>query len=327
LRICRDRNVDAVIPGYGFLSEDAPFAKAIGDAGMVFAGPSPESMTEMGQKHRARDLAVSARVPIVPGSELLNSEEEALAESQRLGFPIMIKATGGGGGMGLQVCNDENEVKAAFAKVKSRGEALFKNAGVFLEKYYPSSRHVEVQVFGNGEEVVSFGERECSIQRRHQKVIEECPSPFVNARPGMREKLTRCAEAYAAQLRYKSAGTVEFLVDDITGDFFFLEMNTRLQVEHGITELCYGVDLVELMIKQADAERGGHTGMDIDELRSLRKSEPKGVAIEVRAYAEVPYRNFAPSPGLLQNVQWPEGEGIRIDTWVKTGQRISPNYG
>ncbi|RFU25545.1 hypothetical protein B7463_g10792, partial [Scytalidium lignicola] len=326
LSICKRLNVDAIIPGYGFLSEDSAFAQKILAAGMIFIGPSPECMTEMGQKHRARDLAIAADVPVVPGTDLLSSEEDAVAAAKKLGFPIMLKATGGGGGMGLQVCNTETEIATAFKKVKSRGETLFKNAGIFLEKYYPKSRHVEVQVFGNGVDVVHFGERECSIQRRHQKVIEECPSPFVHKRPGMREKITKCAVAYALKLKYKSAGTVEFLVDDITGDFFFLEMNTRLQVEHGITELCYNVDLVNLMLQQADYEKGGEIGLPSSQLKHMQKEAPMGAAIEVRVYAEVPFRNYAPSPGLLQAVEWPQGKGVRIDTWVKTGQRIAPHY-
>lgn len=158
-------------------------------------------------------------------------------------------------------------------------------------------------------------------------MIEECPSPFVEKNVGLREKLTKCAVAYALQLKYKSAGTIEFLVDDLTGDFFFLEMNTRLQVEHGITELCYGVDLVALMLQQADCEKGGETGLSSEFLHSLQKAGPSGAAIEARVYAEVPFRNYAPSPGLLQAVQWPEEEGVRVDTWAKTGQRIASFYG
>ncbi|TAQ89761.1 hypothetical protein B7494_g1936 [Chlorociboria aeruginascens] len=321
LRICKKLHVDAVIPGYGFLSEDATFAQKVIDAGMIFVGPNPVSISEMGQKHRARDLAVQAKVPVVPGSDLLESESEALDLANKLGFP-----TGGGGGMGLQVCQNDEEISAAFKKVKSRGETLFNNAGVFLEKYYLQSRHIEVQIFGNGTDVVHFGERECSIQRRHQKVIEECPSPFVQKRPNMREKLTKCATAYAMQLHYKSVGTIEFLVDDVTEDFFFLEMNTRLQVEHGITELCYEIDLVSLMLQQADCEKGGKIGLSSKYLHSLQKHGPSGASMEVRVYAEVPFRNYAPSAGLLQAVQWPEGEGVRVDTWVKTGQRISSFY-
>lgn len=280
----------------------------------------------MGLKHEARAIAVAANVPVIPGTSLLESSAKACEAARALGFPVMLKATGGGGGMGLQVCHTEQEVSDAFAVVQSRGSTLFQNSGVFLEKYFPNSRHVEVQVAGNGDIVVAFGERECSLQRRHQKVIEECPSPFVERRPGMREKMLQAATNYASQLKYKSVGTVEFLVDDETADFFFLEMNTRLQVEHGITELCYGVDLVHLMLRQADNERGGRQGLPSGDLKSLGNSAPQGWAIESRVYAEVPLRNFAPAPGVLQYVRWAEGDGVRVDSWVSSGQNITPYY-
>ncbi|KAM0810637.1 putative Urea amidolyase [Seiridium cardinale] len=326
LEICKDNAVDAIIPGYGFLSENAEFAQATLAAGIVFVGPSADAIKAMGLKHEARDIARTANVPIVPGTGLLSSAKEAVDSAKELGFPIMLKATGGGGGMGLQICNSEQEVEEAFALVESRAGALFKNSGVFLEKYYPRSRHIEVQVAGNGDVVVAFGERECSLQRRHQKVIEECPSPFVERNPGLREKLIGSAISYASQLKYKSVGTVEFLVDDETADYFFLEMNTRLQVEHGITEMRYNVDLVHLMLQQADYEKVGQTGIPSNELERLGRSPPSGAAIEARIYAEVPLRDFAPSPGLLQNVRWPQGEGVRVDTWVKSGQNITPYY-
>lgn len=174
---------------------------------------------------------------------------------------------------------------------------------------------------------VDFGERECSIQRRHQKIIEECPSPFVCEHPELRERLTTCAKSLASSIRYKSAGTIEFLVDDTTGEFFFLEMNTRLQVEHGVTELCYGVDLVELMLLQAEHEKRGDTGIPLEYLQSLQKEEPSGVSIEVRLYAENPAKQYSPCPGILQNVQWAADSSVRVDTWVKTGQKITPYYG
>lgn len=264
----------------------------------------------------------------MPGSgALVDSEDGAVAAATRLGLPVMLKATGGGGGMGLVECRSVGEVREGWGVVRSRGEALFANGGVFVERFYGAARHVEVQVFGNGMgEAVHFGERECSIQRRHQKVVEECPSPFVEAREGLRGELGRAAVMLAESVRYGSAGTVEYLVDDETGEFFFLEMNTRLQVEHGITELCYGVDLVEMMLRQADAERTGG-GLDGAYLKSLQPEGPKGAAIEVRVYAENPIRDFAPSPGLLQQVEWEESLGTRIDTWVFTGSRITPNYG
>jgi urea carboxylase len=326
LDICKRTGADAIIPGYGFLSENVEFADMVAAAGITFAGPSSASIKAMGLKHEARAIAEAANVPVIPGTALLASSGEATEAAIRLGFPVMLKATGGGGGMGLQICHTEQEVEKAFSMVESRASTLFKNSGVFLEKYYPRSRHVEVQVAGNGEVVVAFGERECSLQRRHQKVIEECPSPFVERHPGLREKMLQAAIDYASQLNYKSVGTVEFLVDDETAKFFFLEMNTRLQVEHGITELCYGVDLVHLMLQQADYEHGGKLGIPSDVLKGLGRPQPLGSAIEARVYAEVPLHDFAPSPGVLQHVEWPQGEGVRVDTWVRSGQRITPLY-
>ncbi|KAK5625944.1 hypothetical protein RRF57_001660 [Xylaria bambusicola] len=326
LRICAECSADAVIPGYGFLSENATFAQRVCDAGLMFVGPAPQSITEMGLKHRAREIAQAAKVPIIPGTGLLSSENEALDAADRLSYPVMLKATGGGGGMGLHTCRSPEEIRRIFQMVQNSGKKLFNNAGVLLEKYYPRSHHIEVQIFGNGSEIIHFGERECSIQRRYQKVIEECPSPFVEAHPCLRQKLTTSAINYASALKYKSAGTVEFLVDDDTADFFFLEMNTRLQVEHGITELCYGVDIVALMLRQADLEKGGLNGLPSDELRALQKSEPSGSAIEARIYAEDPYRNFGPSPGFFQEVRWPSTGDARVDTWIQSGQNVSSHY-
>lgn len=333
LDICKQTDADAIFPGYGFLSENTEFADAAAAAGITFVGPSAASILAMGLKHEARALAQNAGVPVIPGTSLLQSQEDAVSKATQLGFPVMLKATGGGGGMGMQICADAQEVANAWSNVQSRAATLFKNNGVFMERYFPRARHVEIQVAGNGDgTVVAFGERECSLQRRHQKVVEETPSPFVMAHPGLRERMITAAVAYATQLRYKSVGTVEFLVDDDTADFFFLEMNTRLQVEHGISELRYGVDLVHLMLRQADFERGGAVGLPADELKSLvRVPSPDDCAIEVRVYAEAPLRDFAPTPGLLQNVIWPKDDGknvagVRVDTWVQSGQRISPLY-
>jgi urea carboxylase len=239
----------------------------------------------------------------------------------------MLKATAGGGGMGLLTCTDENSVRRSFKTVQSRGETLFKNSGLFIEKYYPSSHHIEVQVFGNGlGQAIHFGERECSIQRRHQKVIEECPSPFVVRHPELREKLGSAAVRLAESINYGSAGTIEYLVDDESRDFFFLEMNTRLQVEHGITELCYGVDLVEMMLKQADAQLCGRGGLSGDYLKGLQPLGPNGAAIEVRVYAENPAKNYAPSPGTLQHVSWKDVPGSRVDCWIHTGTKVTSFY-
>jgi acetyl/propionyl-CoA carboxylase alpha subunit len=258
----------------------------------------------------------------------VGDEEAAAREAKRIGFPVMLKATGGGGGMGLITCNKVEEVHEGFRMVQSRGKTLFKNPGVFIEAFYPASHHIEVQIFGNGQgQAIHFGERECSIQRRHQKVIEECPSPFVEKHPELRHKLGDAAVRLAESISYGSAGTIEFLVDDKSGDFFFLEMNTRLQVEHGITELCYNIDLVELMLKQADAQLVDKPGIDGETLKGMQPSKPSGSAIEARIYAENPLRDYAPSPGLLQKVDWKEVPGCRIDTWVFTGVRITPNYG
>lgn len=328
VEIAKSRNVDAIIPGYGFLSENAEFAQQVSAAGMVFAGPSPECMQSFGIKHTARHLAAKAGVPIVPGTKgLVKSEDDAVEEAGRLGYPVMLKATAGGGGMGLLTCTSEKEVRESFRTVQSRGETLFKNSGLFIERFFPASHHIEVQVFGNGQgKAVHFGERECSIQRRHQKVIEECPSPFVEKHPGLREKLGSAAVRLAESIKYGSAGTIEYIVDDETAQFFFLEMNTRLQVEHGITELCYDVDLVELMLRQADAQLCGKGGLEVSYLDSLQPSSPKGSAIECRVYAENPARNYAPSPGILQDVKWNETAGARIDTWVHRGTKISSHY-
>ncbi|KAJ5501994.1 Allophanate hydrolase subunit 2 [Penicillium fimorum] len=328
IEIARSHQVDAIIPGYGFLSENVEFAQTIADAGMIFVGPRSEAIEAFGLKHRAREIAVAAGVPIVPGTQgLLVTEDEAVRAANELGYPVMLKATGGGGGMGLMICKSVEEVRESLTQVRSRGETLFKNAGVFMERYYPESHHIEVQVFGNGMgDAIHIGERECSIQRRHQKVIEECPSPFVEKHPGLREKLTSAAVALTKSIRYGSTGTVEYLVDDVSGDFFFLEMNTRLQVEHGITELCYNIDIVKLMLQQADRELCNLGGLDKGYLESLQPGKPSGCAIEARVYAENPTRNYSPSPGLLQHVEWKELSGTRIDTWVATGTRISTYY-
>ena len=322
IQLARDSKADAIIPGYGFLSENADFARAVAKAGIRWVGPSPEVIESFGVKHGARGLAEKANVPIVPGTkELVKDEAAAVAEAEKLGFPVMLKATGGGGGMGLVTCHSTDEVRRGFQTATSRGQTLFKNPGVFLEKFYPQARHVEIQVFGNGQgKAIHFGERECSIQRRHQKVIEECPSPFVVRYGGLRDAITAGAVSLAESVKYASAGTVELLVDNESGGIYFLEMNTRLQVEHGVTELCYGVDLVNLMLQQADEPLSSDYLADIQATHNT----PVGHAIEARIYAENPIRDHAPSPGLLMKVEWPEG--ARVDTWVSTGTTISPNY-
>jgi len=339
VKIAKEERADVVIPGYGFLSENQKFTARLFKEGIAFAGPDSNSIEQFGLKHLARKIAVKCHVPVIPGTELIRDENEAIKACDEIGYPVILKATAGGGGIGMMICTSEDEVKKNFTLVKSRGSSVFKNEGVFIEKYFTSGRHIEVQIFGNGlGDVVTYGERECSIQRRHQKVIEETPSPFVENSGMMydlRRKLTSCAGNLAEEVNYKSAGTIEFLVDDETGDFFFLEMNTRLQVEHGITELVYNVDLVFFMLLQADYEISG-SGIPVHILKKDLNYEnsvevPHGHAIEVRVYAENPVRNFAPCPGILHNVSIPPngrcGEYIvRVDHWISTGGKVSPYF-
>ncbi|OUT23450.1 urea carboxylase [Pichia kudriavzevii] len=339
VQIAIDEKADVVIPGYGFLSENSTFANKLVANGIAFAGPSPESVENFGLKHLARQMAIDCGVPVVPGSDLIRDETTLVDTCESIGYPVILKATAGGGGMGLKVCHSSGEVAKSFAEVKSRGATLFSNTGVFVEKYIRNGRHIEVQVFGNGlGEVASYGERECSIQRRHQKVIEETPSPFVESlgkQYGLRKSLTACARKLASSVNYKSAGTVEFLVDDDTGEFYFLEMNTRLQVEHGITELVYGVDLVYFMLLQCEHELAG-TVLDIGVLTENLQYNyegveiPNGHAIEVRVYAENPLRDFTPCPGRLHLVEFPDvsftDHQLRIDHWIETGGCVSPYF-
>ncbi|OAA55168.1 Allophanate hydrolase subunit 2 [Cordyceps fumosorosea ARSEF 2679] len=310
--VVREHGAHLVIPGYGFLSENTEFAAAVDAAGAVFVGPEPHHIDTFGIKDRARRLAAEVGVPICPGSGIVGSEDEAVAEAAKIGYP------------GLQICNDESQVRSSFNSVVSRGQALFSNPGVFLERYYPVSRHIEVQVFGDGRgDCAVLGERECSIQRRHQKVIEESPSPFVEARPALRRRLFAVSALLARHIRYRSAGTIEYLVDDATGDFFFLEMNTRLQVEHGITELRFGIDLVALMLQLAEEP---HQQQRLVDVEALQRMEPSGASIEARLYAENPSKNHMPSPGQLQLVEFGAGPGTRVDTWVQTGTNISLSF-
>lgn len=331
MQIALENGAQAIVPGYGFLSENMQFAESVEAADLVFVGPTPLTINEFGLKHTARELAIKAGVPVVPGSQtLLDSLAAAVENAHSIGFPVMLKATAGGGGMGLVVCHDEKELRQQFEAIRARSQTLFKESGVFLERYFPSSHHIEVQIFGNGlGQVVSIGERECSIQRRHQKVVEECPSPFVQLHyPDLRQQLTECAIRLGSSVNYRSAGTVEYLVDDNNGEFYFLEMNTRLQVEHGISELCYNVDLVELMYRQADSQLSGTGGISSEYLKHLqeRLQVPQGHAIEVRLCAENPARNFTPSTGILQQVSWSKIKGTRIDTWIRAGNVIGPEY-
>jgi len=304
----------AIHPGYGFLSENAGFVELCEQAGLVFLGPTPLQMRLFGLKHTARDLATQAGVPLLPGTGLLGSLDEALAQAERIGYPVMLKSSAGGGGIGMQMCPGVDALRNAFDSVKRLAQANFSDAGVFLERYIADARHIEVQVFGDGASgVLALGERDCSLQRRNQKVVEETPAP--NLRPGVREALlaTSCRLAQAAS--YRSAGTVEFVVDARTQEFFFLEVNARLQVEHGVTEAVTGIDIVEWMLRLGAGE--------LPPLDTLRV-EPRGHAIQARLYAEDPARNFQPSTGVLTEVVFPDD--LRVDTWVERGTEVTAHY-
>ncbi|MGY2263856.1 urea carboxylase [Pseudomonas sp. SDO5561_S422] len=306
----------AIHPGYGFLSENAAFAEACETAGIAFVGPTPEQLRVFGLKHTARALARQHNIPLLEGTELLNSLDAALLAGETVGYPIMLKSTAGGGGIGMRVCQSADELRDCFEAVKRLSQNNFSDAGVFIEKYIQHARHLEVQVFGDGcGEVIALGVRDCSVQRRNQKVLEETPAP--NLPDGMADELCRAAITLAKAVNYRSAGTVEFIFDSADGRFYFLEVNTRLQVEHGVTEQVWGVDLVRWMVQLAAGE--------MPPLRELQL-KPHGHAIQARLYAEDPGREFQPSPGLLTYVDFPVAEGLRIDTWVEAGCEIPPYF-
>jgi urea carboxylase len=312
LRAAKETGADAIHPGYGFLSENPDFAEACAAAGIAFIGPRPEHMRAFGLKHRAREIAEKAGVPLAPGGGLVADLDAARTEAARIGFPLMIKSTAGGGGIGLQLCTSADEFGPMFERVQRLAANNFKDAGVFLEKFIARGRHIEVQIFGDGKgKVVALGERDCSAQRRNQKVIEETPAP--NISDAVRAELLATSERLGAAVNYENAGTVEFLYDVDGGQFYFLEVNTRLQVEHGVTEQVTGIDLVEWMLRQAAGE-----------VLDLTRREPKGHSIQVRLYAEDPGRNFRPSAGRLTHVKFPDD--ARIETWVDAGAEVPPFY-
>ncbi|BGP42796.1 hypothetical protein JCM10449v2_006808 [Rhodotorula kratochvilovae] len=325
LEVCREKGVTMVHPGYGFLSENEDFAAKVEAAGLLWLGPTGSQIASMGLKHEARARAIAAKVPVLPGSELVATVEAALEQARRVGFPVMLKATGGGGGMGMSVCWSEKELEEKFDGTVGMTKTLFSNDGVFVEKFIPKARHIEVQVFGDGKgKVIHCGERECSVQRRQQKVLEEATSPFIDRHPEMREAMCSAAVRLCELIQYRSAGTVEFLVDDSTAEFYFLELNSRIQVEHAVTEMVRpGLDLVGLMIQLGLASDGSSTFTLPDQ---AEVATAPGNAIEARIYAEIPHLEFKPSPGLLQEVSFPEADWIRVDTWVETGTNISPFF-
>jgi urea carboxylase len=314
LEAARQSGAQAVHPGYGFLSENTRFAEAAEALGIAFVGPTPEQILKFGLKHTARALARAAGVPLLPGSELLHGVEQALLEAERIGFPVMLKSSAGGGGIGMSLCHSASELAAAFETVKRLSQNNFGDASVYLERFVERARHIEVQLFGDGRgDVIALGERDCSAQRRNQKVIEETPAP--NLEPALRRALHEAAVVLGKSVGYRSAGTVEFVFDAEQRQFYFLEVNTRLQVEHGVTELVMGVDLVEWMLCTA-------AGAPPD-LTVFRGREPSGHAIQVRVYAEDPARDFKPSSGLLTEVALPD---VRVDTWIERGTEVSPFY-
>ena len=310
---------DAIHPGYGFLSENAEFAQNIIDAGLIWIGPKPNSITSMGNKDIARELAIKSNLPICPGlkNDDLNSNDLE-KKCTNIGYPILIKASAGGGGIGMQIVNNFNELKSAVDKTKNLAKKAFGNSDIFLEKFIRNSRHIEIQVFGYGEKsAVHFYERDCSIQRRFQKIIEESPAPKVDQ--SIIKKMAEMSVKFASDQKYEGAGTIEFIYDIDQKKFYFLEMNTRIQVEHPVTEEITGVDLVELQIKYA---------LNLDSTRVLQNEiTKKGNSLECRLYAEDPKKNFLPSPGKISKLRLPEvTKDIRIDIGVGEGDEISFYY-
>lgn len=311
---CRRSGAEAVHPGYGFLSENVAFAERLAEAGIVFIGPRPEHLRAFGLKHTARALAKAGGVPLLPGSDLLEDVDEAVRIAGGIGYPVMLKSTAGGGGIGMQLCGGPDELRERFEGVQRTARASFGDARVYLERFVAEARHVEVQIFGDGQgRVVALGERDCSLQRRNQKVIEETPAPGLA--DWTRRRLHAAAVTLGESIAYESAGTVEFIYDPAREDFYFLEVNTRLQVEHPVTEAAFGIDLVEWMIRQAAGE---------DVIGAAGRLAPSGVAIEARIYAEIPHADFQPSAGLLTEVVFPDH--ARVDTWVETGTEVTPFY-
>jgi acetyl-CoA carboxylase, biotin carboxylase subunit len=310
----KESGAEAVHPGYGFLAENAAFAAACREAGLTFVGPSAEAIEKMGNKSAARRLAREAKVPVVPGSDDASSADEAAQTAGGIGYPIMVKAAAGGGGRGIRVAEDEDELRKAVQVARREAEAAFGDGTLYLEKLLVAPRHVEVQVMGDHEgNVIHLYERECSMQRRRQKVLEEAPSPGIS--PGVREKMAEAAVRLAREAGYANAGTVEFLVED--EEFYFIEMNTRIQVEHPVTEMLTGVDLVKEQIRIAAGEPLSLKQEDVPMV---------GHAMEFRINAEDPDQDFMPSPGEISWLDVPGGPGVRIDSAIYQGYQIPPFY-
>jgi acetyl-CoA carboxylase biotin carboxylase subunit len=317
LDVARKTHAAAVHPGYGFLAESPGFARAVHAAGLTWIGPGPDAIEQMGDKIRARNLMAAAGVPVAPGSQApVADADAAVAEASRIGYPVMVKAAAGGGGIGMSAASDEAGLRSAFDTARSRAERFFGSPEILLERFLPRARHVEVQILGLADgRVLALGERDCSVQRRHQKVAEETPSPGVS--PALRERMLAAAIRAGEAVGYRGAGTVECLVDTETGEFVFLEMNTRLQVEHPVTELVTGIDLVRQQFLIAAGER---VSFEPD-----APVVPAGHAIELRVYAEDP-RRFLPSPGPITAWEEPTGPGIRVDAGYAAGTTVTTFY-
>jgi len=315
LAAARETEADAVHPGYGFLAESARFARACREAGLVFVGPDAETIDRMGDKVAARAVAEAAGVPTVPGSDGAVAPEEAREAAEAVGYPLMLKAAGGGGGRGIRVLRDPGELEAGLKGAAREAEAAFGDPRLYVERFVERARHVEVQVLGDGSDAVHLFERECSLQRRRQKVVEEALSP--GASQAARAQIAQAAVRLCREVGYASAGTLEFLLDDLTGEAFFIEMNTRIQVEHPVTELVLGVDLVVEQLRVAAGEP----------LR-LRQDDlvPRGHALELRITAEDPDRRFMPSPGRVERAVLPGGPWVRMDTFLEPGVKVVPFY-
>ncbi len=315
LAVAKEAGAEAIHPGYGFLSENAQFARAVREAGLTFIGPSPETMERVAGKVAARNTAQQVDVPVVPGTlEPLEDVNEAYHLAESYGYPIAIKAVGGGGGRGLRVVYTPDEIKSAFESARREAELSFKNSELYIEKYLTNPRHIEVQILGDQHgTIVAIGERDCSVQRRHQKLIEECPSPAIS--PAQRAELQAAAVRFAQAVNYVSAGTLEFLYED--GHFYFLELNSRIQVEHAITEMVYGIDLVKMQLRIAQGEPLGLTQEDI---------HPRGHAIECRMNAENPKENFRPGLGKITAYREPAGFGVRVDSGIYGGYTVPQYY-
>jgi acetyl-CoA carboxylase biotin carboxylase subunit len=316
IRAALDSGAQAVHPGYGFLSENAKFAEAVERAGLVFVGPTPETIRIMGNKSLARETAAKAGVSTVPGSDgVVGTIDDAVAAAARIGYPVMIKASAGGGGRGIRVAQDAEELRKQMSLAQTEAQSAFGDKSVYLERFIRRARHVEIQVLGDGRDVVHCFERECSLQRRRQKILEEGPSPVLSQ--ATRERLCASAVRLAQSVGYRGAGTLEYLYDDDSDEFFFIEMNTRIQVEHPVTEMITGIDLVREMIRVA---QGCGLRLTQDEIAI------RGVAIECRINAEDPDKNFMPSPGRVSEIVLPGGPGVRMDTMLYPGCTVPPYY-